>query len=382
VQGYIESVRELEEVKFQCAMELLKKSAWDFCFILFGATDWVSHLVYDQLITGNIHEDIASLYSDIDSYIYSLYRSVPSDTNVMIMSDHGFRVTRAVFSINTWLAQEGYLVKKVREREGQKKHRLVGRHTNAIDLTQFAWIARIPILSPLVTRGYRLLRQVIRRLGQDIRFGLGIDPEHTLAAYVSHESNGIYINRGDRYQDGIVSIERYENLRDELISKLSQITDPRTGERIFRSVRKAEEVYHGEASAFAPDIMIEPNDYYKLGSSYTRPNLFERTITNDHSELGILAGFGPVFWQGRTSTDASIMDLAPTILHCMGLPVPDSYDGRVLRNVLNPDSMSYKVPISYCQPGYVSGRERSDSALNGEEETLVLERLRGLGYLN
>ena len=378
-KAYIECVRELERIKFQCATQLLGQKAWDFFFVLFGATDWVSHLAYDQLIAGNIPEEIARLYSDLDSYILGLRQSAPDDTNIIIMSDHGFRVTRVQFTINAWLAQEGYLVKQVRGEESRQKHALAaGDPANAVNLTHLARLANIPVVKSLAVRGYQLLRQIIRRFGRDFHFDVSFDPQRTLAACVSHESDAIYINRANRYQDGTVDAERYEALRSELIAKLSQITDPQTGERVFKRVRRSEEVYDGEALSCAPDIVFELNDNYKLGLSYVRPNLFDRTIVNDHSSVGILAGFGPVFRPDAQCTNASLMDLAPTILHCMDLPVPDSYDGMVLRDVLDPGSAPYKTPVSYCKSDRTSDRTISSDS----DEALVLERLRGLGYID
>jgi predicted AlkP superfamily phosphohydrolase/phosphomutase len=384
MKEYVESVRKLERVKFQGASELLKKRGWDFFFILFGSTDWVSHLAYDQLIVGSISKDIANLYSDLDSYIMSLCQSVPDDTNVILMSDHGFRVTQIQFTINAWLAQEGYLSVKKNARGGnsQQKHALSpSEGGNAIDLTHLARLVNIPIVRPLAVTAYKFLRQAAGCFGHEFRFDVSLDPKRTTAACVSHESNGIYINRADRYQDGIVGIDGYETLRTELISKLSQITDPRTHVRVFKQVRKAEEVYYGKAVRFAPDILFELNDNYKLGLSYTRPNLFDRTIVNDHSNVGILIARGPAFGQGIEYTDARLMDLAPTILHCMGMPIPGNYDGTMLRDILHPDSVPYKTPVAYCKPD--RGPESADlgSVLNSEEEALVLERLKGLGYL-
>jgi arylsulfatase A-like enzyme len=84
--------------------------------------------------------------------------------------------------------------------------------------------------------------------------------------------------------------------------------------------------------------------------------------------------WGPEVRSGETVEDARIVDLAPTILHLMGLPVPDDMDGRVLTDVL-----ASSRPIEY-QPASSAGEE-ADAGLSAEETAEVEERLRSLGYL-
>ncbi len=69
-----------------------------------------------------------------------------------------------------------------------------------------------------------------------------------------------------------------------------------------------------------------------------------------------------------------ILDLAPTILHLMGLPVPDDMDGRVLNEIL---ATSRPIERRSASP---TG-EAADAGLSAEEMAEVEERLRALGYL-
>jgi arylsulfatase A-like enzyme len=68
------------------------------------------------------------------------------------------------------------------------------------------------------------------------------------------------------------------------------------------------------------------------------------------------------------------MDLAPTILHLMGLAVPDDMDGRVLTSAL-----SLTRPVTYVRT--MEEAQGPGAALSGEETAEVEERLRSLGYL-
>ena len=72
--------------------------------------------------------------------------------------------------------------------------------------------------------------------------------------------------------------------------------------------------------------------------------------------------------------DARILDLAPTILYTMGLPVPDDMDGRVLS-----EALALTRPVEY-EPAAKAETE-AEAGLSAEETAEVEERLRSLGYL-
>jgi arylsulfatase A-like enzyme len=68
------------------------------------------------------------------------------------------------------------------------------------------------------------------------------------------------------------------------------------------------------------------------------------------------------------------MDLAPTVLHAMGLPVPADMDGRVLE-----EALSTTRPVEYERRE--EAEAGAEEALSAEETAEVEERLRSLGYL-
>ena len=72
--------------------------------------------------------------------------------------------------------------------------------------------------------------------------------------------------------------------------------------------------------------------------------------------------------------NARILDLTPTILHLMGLPVPDDMDGRVLTSAL-----SLSRPVVYERT--TEEEAALEAPLSEEDTAQVEERLRSLGYL-
>ncbi|MCG3156571.1 MAG: hypothetical protein DKINENOH_03195 [bacterium] len=102
------------------------------------------------------------------------------------------------------------------------------------------------------------------------------------------------------------------------------------------------------------------------------------TISGDHQLEGILIAAGPAIRRGATLQQASVLDVTPTLLALLGLPVGRDMDGRVLTEMLTPGFLS-ATPVQYResweQPDW-SYEEDTASA----DETLK-EHLRSLGYL-
>jgi hypothetical protein len=92
---------------------------------------------------------------------------------------------------------------------------------------------------------------------------------------------------------------------------------------------------------------------------------------------GVFAALGTAF--GATRTDAGVLDVAPTILHALGVPVADDLDGRVVQELFTPAARStYPVRTveSYGLKGPASA-PRSGQPLDEE----MIDRLRSLGYV-
>jgi arylsulfatase A-like enzyme len=73
------------------------------------------------------------------------------------------------------------------------------------------------------------------------------------------------------------------------------------------------------------------------------------------------------------------MDVAPTVLHLFGLPIPRDMDGKVIRSAMEPNWLNTH-PV---QEGEESTQitETGRREYTGEETTEIEERLRGLGYI-
>jgi len=80
---------------------------------------------------------------------------------------------------------------------------------------------------------------------------------------------------------------------------------------------------------------------------------------------------------GVRLSGAEIIDIAPTVLHAMGLPVPDDMEGQVLRGLFGAEE---SAPESLHVAPPTDGAEE-ESAYSEEDAAQIARRLQGLGYL-
>jgi arylsulfatase A-like enzyme len=84
--------------------------------------------------------------------------------------------------------------------------------------------------------------------------------------------------------------------------------------------------------------------------------------------------------RGEQVAPARIEDVAPTVLHLLGLGVPEEMDGRVLEEALTTDYMSAH-PVQFGHPGDQADDKEPTGWEHSDQEAEVAERLRALGYL-
>jgi len=190
----------------------------------------------------------------------------------------------------------------------------------------------------------------------------------------------LYINLAGRDSAGIVPESEYEQLRAELVECFQLLTDPDTGQPIVAQVYRREEVYTGPMVAELPDLVIRPRGGYLLETRFKGNRLFApmpQGLTGMHRMDGIYVLSGGHFAVQPQQCTANIVDLAPTILYLLGIPVPEWMDGRVLTECTNSDyhPLSGQTILDRQTAGV---HEQSYST---EDEIQIIERLHRLGYL-
>ncbi|MFZ1947580.1 MAG: alkaline phosphatase family protein [bacterium] len=93
---------------------------------------------------------------------------------------------------------------------------------------------------------------------------------------------------------------------------------------------------------------------------------------------GIFIASGGPFKQGFEVNGASVLDIAPTVLHLLGLPVPQDMEGRVLAEALDPDWVAAN-PVRTIKTYEVAGSP--GRAEMPAVDRRLLDELKALGYI-
>ncbi|MEE9218750.1 MAG: tetratricopeptide repeat protein [Acidobacteriota bacterium] len=101
-----------------------------------------------------------------------------------------------------------------------------------------------------------------------------------------------------------------------------------------------------------------------------------------HRKYGVLAMAGPEIRSQAVIQEASIVDLAPTVLALFGVPAAEDFDGRVLEEALSAAFLELHPPrtIATYEPAVL---ERSvQDPIASASDILVRQKLAALGYLS
>jgi len=97
-----------------------------------------------------------------------------------------------------------------------------------------------------------------------------------------------------------------------------------------------------------------------------------------HHPDGILIARGPGIRKNESVDRVNILDVAPTTLYAMGLPVPGDLQGRVLKEMYTPEHTA-SHPVEWGEKTMLGQAPTSSTA--PEEDVEVLEKMKALGYL-
>jgi len=348
-----------------------ERDGYDFVMVVFTATDRLQHLFWPRTDTPQLEGAVLRAYRQIDRAIGEIRQLASSDTTVILMSDHGFSHVRRSIHVNQLFSDMGLLVA---ENQGKSLLQRLG-----ITRQTAGRLARRMGLGRLRAR----LPEAAKRVVPMGRFGF--DMSRTRA--FSWSAGEVFINLRGREPKGVVEPGReYEALRDLIIDRLENLRDG--GRKLKVRAFRREEVFRGEYVAHAPDLMIDVGEPgYGLGNPYAGSQVSEilpGTVFTDspgraarHDADGIFAAAGPHIFEGTEIRGAQILDIAPTVLHAMGLPVPEDMDGRVL-SVFAADSPPAGRPVGRCP---AEPEDTQKVPMTQEEQERLREVLRGFGYL-
>jgi predicted AlkP superfamily phosphohydrolase/phosphomutase len=384
---FLEDLTASVENRTQAALYLMRNKPWDFFTVVYWDTDMVQHETWRLLDPTHPRHDpeeaaahrqqILDFHRKVDADVGRLLAEVGPDTLVVVMSDHGFGPVHSFFLTNNWLASLGLLqfkrnpgtmIKRALFRLGYTPLRMF-RIASALGLGKLRKKVRFQQKAGLLNRLFLSFDDV--DWSQTKAFSIG-------------SFGQVYLNVAGTRPEGIVQPgQEYEELKAWIARQALDLHDPRTGEPLVERVYRREEIYTGPYIERAPDLIVGSRgwEYMAFGHADFGSNQLVEPITGlsgHHRPEGIVILSGAGVQPGTQLEGASILDLAPTILHAFGLAVPEDLDGRVLSEAFGASSPLAR-PVVHSQANvYKDGA--ATPGLSDDEMDEVQEKLRGWGY--
>lgn len=348
------------EERVKATLYLLEKDI-DFLMVVDSGTDRAGHELWrfidrsspifdpDELAKyGNL---LLKYYQEVDRALKTILSKLNKEDTLFIMSDHGMGPVRKFISLNIFLMQQGFM--KIKKGPVSKiRYFFFNNGWTFFNLDRFLRKLQIELyISKTVSNQQK--SSLAERLFFSSR---DIDWTKT-TAYALGSQGGIRINLKGRESEGIVTPgAEYKKVRDDLINKLHSASDPSNGEKIVNDVFRCEEIYHGPYIEKAPDIIAMPKENYEFSRAYRFPfaSVVQTTVghSGSHRLNGVFMAVGEEIKKDREIKNANIIDLAPTILHTMDVPVPTNMDGKVLKEIFEPNSELGRKEVEYQEIDY------------------------------
>ncbi len=294
--GLLERVYALMENRFAAARFLLETRPWDFFMMVEMGLDRLHHGFWrfcdpehPLFEPGNPYEHVfRDYYQAVDRHIGALLEYADEDTLLMVVSDHGARAMHGGVRVNQWLLNEGLL-------------------------------------------------SVTDDLSEEKRFeDCAVDWSRTRAWSSGGYYARVFFNVEGREPEGIIPQSEYEPFCEEMVARIESMTDPE-GRPLGNKAYRPKDLYR-TVRGVAPDLIVYFGDlgWRSVGavggtdSIYTFENDTGPDDANhDYHGIFIMADAG-TNGGGLERTGLHLMDVAPTVLDRMGVPIPADMQGRVI----------------------------------------------------
>ncbi|MGB5037814.1 MAG: alkaline phosphatase family protein, partial [Blastocatellia bacterium] len=364
---------------------LLETHDLDFAMMVFTETDRAQHYFWADMDPqhpawnaergARFGDVIRRVYEAVDVEIGRLVETVGPDTQVYIVSDHGFGPQNTYVYINRYLIEMGHLTSFIVEDVSQKVRYATRDLLESVGLLDTARAVRDTLFGAPETALDSDMKsgQMATKRSNIDRIIENIDWSKTVAYALV--PRGVRINLKGREPQGIVEPENYENVRDRVMADLKTLTYP-SGERVFDRVYRREEVMEGPYLEFAPDIVtcmpigvpschLEPKEIFAVCNG----------ATGSHTDYGVIIAAGPGIAEGVEVNGARLMDVAPTALYALGVPLNEDMDGRPVADLFTLE-FAAEHSVTFRPNEAAASTDRVDPFSAAEEDD-IMDQLKG-----
>jgi predicted AlkP superfamily phosphohydrolase/phosphomutase len=390
--AFIQGVHNVADNVTNTTISLMRRVGWDFGMVVLRLTDEIPHYFWHYMDpqhpkhpgdVGQYHDIILDCYRKADVLVGRLINALAdSETDVIILSDHGFGPLHKDVYLNEWLRLHGYL--RLRAPESVPSMRKCIRK---LGLTQSQLGKKLGRLGMDSIRAFfrDRLGNLTKILPKDeyIHVDDLVDWDRTQAYSVGYIGQ-MFLNVSGRDPNGLISPgEEYYEVRAAIVRELLDWHED--NQPVVDHVYCKEEIYQGPFLKLAPDLLVVMRGLtYITRQGREFPSQNEILVdpptgeTGGHRTNGLLLAKGQSVAQHKAIKKADISDLAPTILHLLGCRIPSDMDGSVILDMLS-DRFKDKRAVEYTQ---VDMNVVEMAKMSEREEEDVLDRLRDLGYIN
>jgi predicted AlkP superfamily phosphohydrolase/phosphomutase len=340
------------------ARHLIQDEPADLIGVMFDGVDKLQHLCWRFLDPAcrparplrwerQMIELCERYFRALDSMLAELVELAGPTATVVLASDHGFGPTEDVFHVNSWLEREGYLSWA----KGQD-----GAATADATEVGFAHVTR---------------------------HVHAVDWERTLAYAATPSSQAInVVSRVPGTEEPLPEAARLR-IAAELAERLQALRRPQDGAPLVAEVWPRERAFAGPHAALGPDLSLVLADGGTVSILASDTLIARRPEPRGHHRPdGVFIASGPGIRRSAAVDELSLVDVAPLLLHRLGLPIPDDLDGRLPLEVFEPEELERRPPERAAAAAWAGPAEEPGSLeLDPDEEAAVLERLRALGYV-
>lgn len=299
VTVYVKNVHEFLTMRLNLYYDLLEKYDWNLFFIVFSETDWLLHKI-PQLLEGKKLQLVQPIFEEIRNF-FNKSRELSDVT--FIVSDHGFEAKNLRMSVNQVL----------------KQHHQI--KTNLFKSNM------IKVVKKVFPR--EMLNNLVRKLSEKAylptsSIALEADMMDSNAFMVEAPTWGVFVNK---------NISEVKKIFKEMPE--------------IKQVLNCYDLYKGPYTEYAPNLILIPNEGV-LFSKGLSDGIQTKIYEGNHEMKGIFFASGDIINKnGNLSKIPMVYDIAPTILHLFGLPIPKDMDGRVLKEIFREGSEPAQREVRY-----------------------------------